>query len=84
MPNLSEVITDHISKKWKKPSCPLCGENNWVMNGPFALTPVAVDEKGYVIGYRMAEWGSPVIAMVCYGCGHTSLIDYNILIGLDP
>ena len=84
MPDLAQVVSRHIKKNWASPECPLCKANNWVMNGPFALVPVGVNEDGYVSGYRTAEMGSPVITMVCYKCGHTSLIDYNIIIGMDP
>ena len=84
MPTLSEVVSGHIAKHWKDKECQLCGGSSWAMNGPFGLVPVGVDEQGYVAGYRTAEMGSPVIAMVCYTCGHTSLIDYNIMIGMDP
>lgn len=84
MPDLSEVVSNHIKKNWRSPECRLCGANNWAMNGPFGLVPIGVDEEGYVSGYRTAEMGSPVIAMVCYKCGHTSLIDYSIIIGMDP
>ncbi len=84
MLKLSEVVARHIKENWKQPGCPLCGTNSWAMNGPFGLVPVGVDEDGYVIGYRTAEMGSPVISMVCYQCGNTVLLDYNILLGMDP
>ena len=84
MLSLSKVLSDHISTKWTKPDCPMCSENSWLMNGPFALVPVGVDENGYVMGYRTAEMGSPIIAMVCGNCGHSSLLDYNVVIGLEP
>ena len=84
MPSLSEVVSKHIKASWTSPDCSLCGANNWALNGPFGLVPVGVDEEGYVTGYRTAEMGSPVIAMVCCQCGHTALIDYSIIIGRDP
>lgn len=87
MADLAQVVAKHIKKHWKTPECSLCGANtwdNWVMNGPFALVPVGVDENGYVSGYRPPKVGSPVISMVCYQCGHTLLIDYSIIIGMDP
>lgn len=84
MVDLASVVARHIKKTWKQPGCALCGANSWAMNGPFGLVPCGVDESGYVTGYRTAEMGSPVISMVCYECGHTVLLDYSILIGMDP
>ena len=84
MASLSELVSKHIRERWKQPECRLCGANNWVMNGPFGLVPVGVDERGYITGFQTPETGSPVVAMVCYECGHTTLIDYNVIMGLDP
>ena len=84
MSSIDGVVSEHIEKHWKQSDCMLCGANNWVMNGPFGLVPISVDQKGYVNGYRPAKTGSPVIAMVCYKCGYTLLIDYSVIIGRDP
>ncbi|MFT5685698.1 MAG: hypothetical protein ACI8RZ_006652 [Myxococcota bacterium] len=84
MVDLAEVVSRHIKAKWKEPGCSLCGANNWAMNGPFGLVPAAINKQGFVTGYRTAKMGSPVISMVCYDCGNTVLLDYNILIGMEP
>ena len=44
----------------------------------------AVLDWSYVNGYRTMESASPVVAMVCRECGHTSLIDYNVMLGMEP
>lgn len=84
MATLEEMINAHIHGRWQRPSCGQCGENDWTLNGPFGLVPVMVDSHGYVNGYRENAACSPVVAMVCRRCGHTTLIDYNVVIGREP
>ena len=84
MPEISQILTDHIQKHWSSILCPLCGTNDWRMNGPFGLVPASIDARGCVTGYRTRAMGSPVMALVCGACGHTSLIDYSVLIGREP
>ena len=84
MPAITEVVARHIHAKWNSIRCPLCEDNNWTMNGPFGLLPATVDARGYVSGYLHRSHSSPVITMVCRNCGHTSLIDYNVMIGKEP
>lgn len=84
MTTLTTIVTEHIRRRWTARACPHCKANNWTLNGPFALLPATVDTSGYVNGYRTMDSASPVIAMVCRECGHTSLIDYNVMLGMEP
>ena len=84
MATLEELISNHIHTHWREPGCSVCGENDWTMNGPFGLVPVTVDSRGYVNGHRDNNASSPVVAMVCRRCGHTRLIDYNVVVGKEP
>ena len=84
MPNLSELISEHVHKHWKQHTCQLCGHNDWTLNGPFSLVPALVNPAGYVVGERPHSVASPVVSMVCRSCGQTILIDYNVVIGREP
>ena len=84
MPDLADVVSRHLQKRWSQIRCVVCGENDWTMNGPFALVPALVDTQGRVNGYRSIDTGSPVVALVCRSCAHTVLLDYNVIIGLEP
>jgi predicted RNA-binding Zn-ribbon protein involved in translation (DUF1610 family) len=84
MTTLTSIVSQHIQQHWKDHTCPLCGANEWTVNGPFALVPVTVGTDGYVNGHRTDDTASPVVAMVCRKCGHTGLVDYNVMIGREP
>lgn len=84
MSSLSEKISAHVQQHWKQQGCQLCGQNDWTLNGPFSLVPALVNAAGYVVGERPYSAASPVVSMVCRGCGNTVLIDYNVVIGREP
>lgn len=81
---LADIVSRHIRDHWSNPACPLCDSNTWTLNGPFALVPALVNTEGYVNGYRPMSDASPVVAVVCRRCGHTRLIDYNVVLGKEP
>lgn len=63
----AQIVREHMAKFAKSGVCPVCQDNNWVVNG-LEAAPGVVDVGGAL---AMAHGGSasmPVVQLVCNTC----------------
>lgn len=63
-----------IAEKWTNKRCPMCGKNEWVVEGS-VVTPLFIGEDG---GIQLGGKYIPLVPVTCANCGYTVMVNPKV------
>lgn len=75
----TEKLLSEINQKWITKSCPMCGQNNWNVDGNI-VSPMRLSGSGDIqLGGEMM----PLVAVTCMNCGNVVFVNPLVIGAVD-